>query len=283
MEDYFASFDGTRLFYRHVEINAKKPTLVFIHGLGANWTLWKDEILFFERLGYNTATYDLRGHGLSDIPHKEEAYSFTNFGKDCNALLTHLKLKKFILIGHSFGGCIALNYCALFKKKWPLSLIAVESAHRYPFSYHQEFNINPYVVSFLRFIGEHTGFRRKNFPHMKELDLTNIKNQNSLKIFLLAIQLTPLKSIIAAVDAIQEFSFNHTQDHEKFLASLKIPTLIIAGGSDKTIPVEYQEELNDLIKNSKLKIIMGAHHRIPLEYPEELCAKVLEFIEKDMK
>lgn len=279
MEACFSSFDGTKIFYRYIPLNKKKPVLVFIHSLGSNWTLWKQEILLFEKKGYSTLTFDLRGHGLSGIPSHDEDYFFPNFAKDLHALLERHHIRKFILIGHSFGGGVAINYCGTIKSNFPQKLILVETAHRYPFQHHREFNVNPFVSSLLRYIAEHEQFRKKNFPHFKELDLTKIKNQSRLTIFLHALQLTPLKSIMACIDAVQKYSFNHLQDTEKLLSRLRIPVLVIAGSEDSIIPLQFSEELHWLIRNSKLKIIIGAYHRLPLESPHELSTEILQFIE----
>lgn len=282
-EHYIQSLDHYNLFCRHTVQDARKLTLVFIHGLGANWTLWKQEIIFFEKKGYNTLSFDLRGHGLSEIPQHEEDYFFENFGKDVYAVLKAHKIKRYILVSHSFGGGVALNYYGLYKANPPEAMIMIESTYRYPFEHRREFHINPFISTFLRFIAEHDHFRRRNFPHMKELDLTTIKDKNRMKIFLHAIQITPLKSILACIDAVQEYSFNHLQETEKLLTRIKIPVLVIAGSEDRIIPVHIAEEMHWLIKNSKLKIIMGAYHRVPLEKPDEVSQEILKFVARGTK
>jgi pimeloyl-ACP methyl ester carboxylesterase len=280
MEGYMESFDGLKIFYRHTKIEGRKPTLVFLHGLGANWTLWKDEMLLFERRGYSTLSYDMRGHGLSGIPDDPRDYFLPNFTKDLHTLLKHTKVRSFILIGHSMGGGIAIGYCGLFKKRLPKSMILFESAYRYPFSHGREFGVNPFVSSFLRFIAEHEPFRKKNYPHLKDMDLTCIKDRNKISFFLEAIQITPLKSIINTIDEVQKYSFNHLQDTEELLSKLKLPVMIVAGSEDSVLPLHFSEELHWLIKNSKLKVMMGAYHRAPLEQPEEVCQEILSFIER---
>ena len=279
MEHMIRSFDGIKLWCRYIKNDKKKPTLVFIHGLGANWTLWKEEMHFFEKKGYSTLSFDLRGHGLSEVPQHEEDYFFPNFSRDIHHIIEKHHIKKFILIGHSFGGGIAINYTGLFKQHLPKQLILVETGCRYSFKHHREFNVNPLISTILRYIAEHERFRKRNFPHMKDLDLTKIKNKTELAIFLRAIEVTPLKSIIACLDALQEYLFNHVQETERFLTRLKIPTLIIAGSEDTVIPLPFSEELHWLIKNSKLKVIMGVHHRIPLEKPKQLEQEILKFVE----
>ncbi len=278
MERYTKSFDGIRIYYRFNNESNNKPVLVFLHGIGGNWTVWKEEITFFHRMGYSTMTFDLRGHGLSEVPLEEKSYNFTNFTKDLKYILDKENIKNFILIGHSLGGGIAINYCGLCPKQQPLAVILVEAAHRYPFEHGREFHVNHWVSSFLRFIAEHEHFRKHHFPHMKEIDFTKHYEKSEFSVFWRAIHVTPLKSIIATIDAVQAYSFNHLQQTEELLKSLDLPVLIIAGSEDSVIPVEFAEELYHLIKRSKLKVLMGAYHRVPLQEPEELSMAIHEFL-----
>jgi pimeloyl-ACP methyl ester carboxylesterase len=282
MEKYIFSHDNAKIFYTYLSSTKKLPTLVFVHSIGANWTVWKTEINFFHRLGYPCLAFDLRAHGLSDVLPDDEQYNFPNFAKDITVILKKEKIKKFILIGHSFGGGIVINYCGTQKQR-PEKLVLVETAHRYPFEYKREFNVNPLISMILRFLGEHQQFVNTNFPHLKELDFSeefHKKRRTNLGIFLEALHITPLRSILKCIDSLQKYSFDHLQDTEKMLSTLKTPVLIISGGRDKVVPLHFQEELHRLIKKSQLKVINGAYHRVPIYNAEELCGEMLQFFEK---
>lgn len=62
---------------------------------------------------------------------------------------------------------------------------------------------------------------------------------------------------------------------------INIPTLIIWGEFDKVIPVEIGYKLNDLIKDSELKIIKGTGHVPHEEIPQEFMSILYEFLEKE--
>ena len=280
MERFIESFDKIRIYYRYKKENTRQPVLVFLHGIGANWTVWKEEIKFFDRMDYSTLAFDLRGHGLSEIPVGMKPYNFENFSKDLKCILDKEKIKNFVLIGHSLGGAVAINYCGMYPKSMPSAMILVETAHRYPFEHHKEFNVNPWVATLVRFVAEHEHFRKHHFPLMRELDFTKEISKSRLGIFWNAIHVTPLKSILSTIDSVQEYSFNHLQQTEEMLKSLRIPVQIIAGSEDTTIPVQFSEELHWLIKNSELKVLVGAYHRVPLQEPEELSLAILSFLKK---
>jgi pimeloyl-ACP methyl ester carboxylesterase len=60
---------------------------------------------------YQVIALDVRGHGLSDKPMKEDAYG-PELVEDVARLLDHLKIKKAHIVGYSMGGIIAANFIA---------------------------------------------------------------------------------------------------------------------------------------------------------------------------
>ena len=122
MENYLKSFDGTKIYYNYSR-GSKEPTLVFLHGIGGNWTVWKKEIEFFQKEGFSTIALDLRGHGMSEAPEPEERYKISYFSKDVHAILKKENITYFVLIGHSLGGAVALTYCQLYSQNLPSSLV----------------------------------------------------------------------------------------------------------------------------------------------------------------
>ena len=80
--------------------------VVLIHGLGANMAFWFLNIATTLAQRYRVVTYDLRGHGRSDAP--AYGYRLEQMVEDLNALLDHLGIASAHLVGHSFGGRVAL-------------------------------------------------------------------------------------------------------------------------------------------------------------------------------
>lgn len=99
--------DGVRLNYRD-EGAPNGPPLILIHGYSASaadWNAWA------ERLGdtYRIIAIDLPGHGLTRTPKGYHA-SVDGYVEAVNALVGHLDLGRFILVGSSLGGETAWRF-----------------------------------------------------------------------------------------------------------------------------------------------------------------------------
>jgi pimeloyl-ACP methyl ester carboxylesterase len=106
------SFDskGTKIAYF---VQGKGEPVVLIHGwlssAGVNWALPGISAQLAEN--YQVIALDVRGHGLSGKPTKEEAYG-PELVEDVVRLLDHLKVKKAHVVGYSMGGIITAKLMA---------------------------------------------------------------------------------------------------------------------------------------------------------------------------
>ena len=81
--------------------------IIFIHGWAASQRFWKHQVDYFSQR-YQVITYDLRGHGDSDKP--KQGYYVEDHVFDLAQIIQGLKLQVPILVGHSLGGLIALQF-----------------------------------------------------------------------------------------------------------------------------------------------------------------------------
>ena len=280
MGKYFHSFDGTRLFYIYHK-GRLSNTLIFLHGVGGNWTVWKKEIEYFQSRGYSTLAFDLRGHGQSDAPEAFQRYQIPNFTRDIFALTKELKIRKFSLIGHSLGGAIALNYCILNKRRSPLALVLIESASTYPYDHNRLLNKKPYVTHFLRFIASHRLTYRHHFKHFKDIDLSVNGIASRLHIISHLMHLTPLCSMVRTLDNMEKYVFKNQQNIDQAIKHLKIPTLLIAGEKDKVVPPKFSLLIKNLDKRAELRILKEAH-RVIIRNAEEVSKTIEGFLQKNV-
>jgi pimeloyl-ACP methyl ester carboxylesterase len=95
-----------------IRINCERigsgPDVVLIHGLGTNLAFWYLRSAPLMRREFRVTMYDLRGHGRSETP--PSGYTPSTMAADLTALLDCLGVETAHLVGHSFGGIIALEF-----------------------------------------------------------------------------------------------------------------------------------------------------------------------------
>jgi pimeloyl-ACP methyl ester carboxylesterase len=112
MSERFTSFDGTELaFYR---VGAGRP-VVLLHGLFSsaeiNWIKFGHAQKLADA-GFEAIMPDLRAHGMSAAPHDPAAYPSDVLVRDAQALVAHLGLGGFDLVGFSLGARTAARCVA---------------------------------------------------------------------------------------------------------------------------------------------------------------------------
>ncbi len=277
IEREIRSFDGTNIHY--VYHKGTLPfTLVFLHGVGANWTVWRREMEHFQRKGYSTLALDMRGHGASDMPELFSKYKVLCFSRDLHGVLKKEDVKQFALVGHSLGGALSIHYCMHYNKKlFPSSLILVEGTCVYPFARHHLFNFGPYVTHFIRFLANHKP-SRLHFSHVPGIDLSNLDTKANVRLFFHLLHLTPLSSVIKTIDNVEEFAFSNKSKIFSSLRGLSIPTLLLAGDHDKIIPAKYSYIIKDLKKDAEIKVLHNAHHHVILDHPRMISHEIEKFL-----
>jgi pimeloyl-ACP methyl ester carboxylesterase len=98
--------DGVELYY---ETHGQGRPLLLTHGYSATSQMWRGQIEPFSRR-YKLILWDMRGHGQSDYPTDQGAYSEDATVADMNALLDAAGAEKAIVGGLSLGGYMSLAY-----------------------------------------------------------------------------------------------------------------------------------------------------------------------------
>jgi long-chain acyl-CoA synthetase len=106
-----------------------EKTIMFVHGYSGCAEMWEYQINHFAR-EYRVIAPDLRGHGQSDAPFTR--YTMPELVDDMNSIAEVLDLpKKFILVGHSFGGSICIEYANVQSDRLE-KLVLIATAGEYP-------------------------------------------------------------------------------------------------------------------------------------------------------
>jgi pimeloyl-ACP methyl ester carboxylesterase len=100
--------DGIRLHAR--DWGGSGQPVLLLHGLASNARIWDGVAPRLAGAGLRVVALDLRGHGASDQP--GSGYDFGCVVRDLDAALAGLGLERPVLVGHSWGAHVALQYAA---------------------------------------------------------------------------------------------------------------------------------------------------------------------------
>jgi pimeloyl-ACP methyl ester carboxylesterase len=107
------SFFSQRLRLHYVDYGrADTPLLVLVHGGRDHARSW-DFVAAALRDRYHVVAPDLRGHGDSAWAVGSQ-YAMADYLLDLNQLLRHIGIRPVILVGHSLGGAIVLQYAGTY-------------------------------------------------------------------------------------------------------------------------------------------------------------------------
>lgn len=245
-----------------VRAQAKKPPLLFLHGLLQNADCFS---LLAKNLQkhYEIIMPDARGHGLSSHPKK--GYNYETLAIDVIKLTKALKLKNPILMGHSMGGMTA-------------ALAASEN----PFLFSKVVLVDPAFLSQKQqeevlesnLVQEH----QKILNNSKEEYLNNLLKRHQNKRPLELIQHFLEARFQTALEAFDIFRSPYPS-FESIMQKLKVPCLLITGDTTPVISYKLAQKLLQMNSLLKYERIEKAGHAVLYDQPLAFCKLVHSFIQ----
>lgn len=282
------SFDGYDLYYsinRSIEEikESEVPLLVFNYGLVCNNAHWQEQLPYFESKGYQILIHDYRLHFESALDAPIESLTFENMAKDLNSVLTELGTPTTIMLGHSMGVNVTLEYARKHKEEVEgMVLISgtVVPPHDIMFDTNLMELATPTIQwvtrKFPKVFGEIWKSQHKN-PIVKDLIHRGGFNTDTVpKEFVEHY----LKKIGELDPEVFHQLFDQMKKHNVIgqLEFLDIPSLVIGGDKDKVIPNYLQEILSSRLKNSKLYIVKDGSHVPQVDFPKNINQRIELFL-----
>lgn len=223
--------------------NNKNRTIVMLHGWGQNIEMMK---FIGDKLDEDVLIIDLPGFGKSKEP--DTVLSIYDYANLVHDLISNLEIKNIILIGHSFGGKIALAYASKYKVE---KLVLLASPFK---SKENKINIRTKVLKKLKKV---PGLNKLEEFAKKHIGSTDYKNASGI-----------MREIL-----VKHVNLDITEDVKK----ITCPTLIIWGDNDECVPVSDGKLLEKLINDSGLIVFEGCTHYAYLERLDQLIRILNEF------
>ncbi len=249
--------NGIGQFYQRI---GDGPPLVLIHALGLSHRLW-DELV--PRLAgvCQVVTYDVRGHGQSDVP--PGPYSMADFAEDLVGLLDALGIESAHLAGISMGGMIAQE----FVLTWPQrvrSLFLADTTSEY----HQE--ARRQLAERAR-IAEERGMRPLVEPTLDRWFTRDFRlaEPGEVERIRAMLEAANPQGYAASCRAIAEAEWTER------LVGVMTPTMVLVGAEDRSTPPEMALKIHEYVPGSRYEIIPATAHLTCVARPDEFANLVL--------
>lgn len=109
----------------HYQQHGLGSDVILVHGVFSNLSYWLLSVLPKLVNRHRVTIYDLRGHGFSDVT--PTGYTSGEMAEDLRGLMEGLGIERAHVVGHSFGGAIALHYAVRYPGR-VRSLVIADSA-----------------------------------------------------------------------------------------------------------------------------------------------------------
>lgn len=260
-------FEERGISYRTNEFQGGRPTLVWIHGLSGSISAWYTYEARFSP-HYNLVTFDLRGHGRSARPRHYADYALPVFADDLDALLKHLHIDKCVLISHSFGTLIALEFVTAHSENVSgivfLSPTSFLKKTRWSFFVR---TVGRGLVALCAVTPFRTTMRGRvdyaKLAYTSDWDLRRVVRD---------VYITTIHAYLYCL------AQTYAKDYDGFWKRIAVPTLIIHGTGDTYIPVQHSMMLAKEISGSALVTLQGANHIIILNNAAEVSEHIEHFL-----
>jgi pimeloyl-ACP methyl ester carboxylesterase len=253
------NFKNANIFYTD---EGKGTAVMMIHGFLENSTMWdkiKPELIKKNRI----ITVDLLGHGKSDC--LGYVHSMELFAETIDAVLKHLRIRKYILVGHSLGGYISLALAKINSTKIK-GLCLLNST-----SYEDSEERKKLRIRANKMV-------QNNFENMVKLSISNLFHQKNLAAFkeqIDAVKKEALQTSLQGYIAAQE-GMKLRSNSNAVLSENNFKKLLIIGEKDPVL--DFQTSLEEAKKTNSELVIFPDGHMSHIENTIELIAVLKEFL-----
>lgn len=246
----------------HRELGSGQP-LMILHGLfgfSDNWQTHAKKLAEY----YRVILVDLRNHGHSDW---DNEFSYEIMADDVKELVDDLQLSELILVGHSMGGKVAINFAQKHEELLE-KLVIVDMGTKGYAMHHDHILKGIHSVKL-----EGVKSRREAEVQMSDhIDSDGIKQFLLKNLYWKEKGRLAWRMNVAVLEKELPNILSQMSDDE-----VMIPTLFIRGELSNYIVDEDIKDLENQFPDSEIKTISGAGHWVHAEAPTEFSNALLSF------
>lgn len=241
------------------------PTVVFLHGIGADSESFAFQLEAFAQAGYHAVSWDMPGYGKSA---SLTPMTFPGLAKRLHQLLDELAEPAVHVIGHSIGGMIVQQLARTAQHKFATMVLTQTSP---AFGNKSGDFQRKFVSERLQPLQDGQSMAEIATQVLPSL-VGKTPDPSGMQLAHKCMSRVPSEGYVAAIRCLVEFE---GRDH---LPLITIPTLVLAGENDSNAPASMMEKMAGKIPRAEFAVISGAGHLAPMENPDEFNYAVLDFL-----
>ncbi|MET0371235.1 MAG: alpha/beta hydrolase [Sphingobium sp.] len=259
----------------HYKVVGSGPSVVLIHGWPLTGDMWEYQTVALVEAGFQVITYDRRGFGQSS--HPATGYDYDRFADDLADLIEKLDVPQVALVGFSMGGGEIARYLTRHGAAKVSRAALVASVVPYLL----KTDDNPDGAPLEVFEGMKADIRKDRFAFLQSFakafyGVGIISRPVSQGVLDWSFQLAVMASPIATTACVDAFGYT---DFRPDLPSFTIPTLVIHGTADATVPIDPAgRAAASGIAGAQLIEYDGEPHGLFATAPDRLNTDLIDFL-----
>ncbi|HWL79683.1 MAG TPA: alpha/beta hydrolase [Roseomonas sp.] len=258
LEGRAAALPGVRLFYR--DTGGDGVPVVLLHANTGTSGCWPDQFAAFAAAGYRVIAFDRRGWGQS-MADPASGPQPGSVAEDLAALVDHLRLPEFHLLGVAGGGFAALDY-ASWRQETLRSLVVAASTGSFAEPEMEQLSRNIAIP----------GFRELPETFREIGPSFRAEHPGRVAAWHAAEQAARQPGAAAQVP--------RTPNTFAKVATIRLPVLAISASADLLAPPALMRRWVRHLPQAEWLTIADAGHSVPMEQPEIFNAAVLDFLRR---
>jgi len=248
--------------------------VVLVHGWPLSGASWSEQVPALTAAGYRVITYDRRGFGRSETG---SAYDYDTLAADLDNLLEELDVREATLVGFSMGGGEVARYVAEHGEERLHSVVFAAAVPPYLL----KTDDNPDGPLTEKAAGEmEQGLRADRDAFFDQFTTDFFSADGALKVGESqrqeALALARQSDQDAALGCMEAFG---TTDFREDLKAITVPTLVIHGDSDATVPFEGSgARTHAAVEQSEVVLVPGGPHGLNVSHADRFNEALLDFL-----
>lgn len=239
----------------HYEVHGSGPVVLLSHGYSATSRMWAGQIEALSRQ-HKVVTWDMRGHGQSDYPADERAYTHMATVDDMAAILDAVGAERAVVGGLSLGGYMSLAFYVKYPER-VRALLIIDTGPGFKKDEARE-GWNKYALETAR------AFETEGLSRLKsrsaEMASASHRSADGL--------IRAARGMLTQSDA----------SVMNALPDIRVPSLVIVGANDKPF-LAAADYMAAKIPGAQMVVIPDAGHAANIDQPAAFNDAVLSFLE----